>query len=235
MKKIILLGALFFLVGAGCASTPKEDSLADVGDSTATAPVVADTIVPEAPEESAFVDDESSETLEEGKIGFTVMPSEAWGTFSVDLYKRWLSGNPDAGDNWEYKGSFSENDKVIYRASDPEHIIGRGGYAGDVLGYEKRSDGYYVFVQGSSAIKVPESLVAEEVPLANGMALLVQGPEESDGPSPFPNTPGDIVVYINTPNGPLRGGVFMALSSYNDGQLVSAEEMKELLLRVTIN
>lgn len=173
MKKIALLGALFLFMGAGCMPVQKENNPENKENAA----------------ESSTADSESHDALEEGKIGFTVMPSETWGTFSANLYKRWAPGNPDMGQDWEYQGSFSENDEVIYRAADPEHVIARGGYSGDVLGYEKRSDGYYVFVGGTSAIKVPDSLTVEEVPLVNGKALLMQGPEESDGPSPFPNTP----------------------------------------------
>ncbi|MEK7183047.1 MAG: hypothetical protein AAB776_00250 [Patescibacteria group bacterium] len=225
MSKTFIMAtfATLILLGAGC-TIPRSTT-----NTTETETGQAPQAGPTASGASGWL--ETNEPLTEGEIGFTINPPEDWGIFSIVLHKISFPGNPEIGDYWEYGGEFSEQPAVIYRATDPEHVLGRGGYAGDVLGYEKRANGYYVMFLGKTAQKVPESLVIGEVPLANGLALLLQG-QEASGPSSFPGVPGQLVAYLNTPNGPLPGGVFMTSPN---GPVISPDKMRELLATVTIN
>ncbi|MFZ2681515.1 MAG: hypothetical protein WAZ14_00210 [Patescibacteria group bacterium] len=219
-KIFTVLAATMLLVGAGCAN--------DVVDSN---------LVPqETPmtqkDEPAFNTGvtETEEPVATGEIGFDVTPPQSWGEFSVVLYKRTFLSNPEIGEDWEYQGSFSEQPSVYYRAAVPEHVIARSGYPGDVLGYKSENDNYYVNIGGKNWEKVPTSLTTQEVALKNGTALLIQGPQTSDGPSPFPNQPGQLVAYINTPNGPLPGGVFIADAASG----VTIDEMITMLSNISI-
>lgn len=205
-----------------------------------TQTVIEDTSDVEVVEDEGEENQESStsgvldtqEVLDDGFIGFIVDASGSWGEFVATLYKRSFSNNPGLGEDWEYRGSFAGWSDVGYYATDPEHVVAREGWVGDVLGYEKKEDGYYVNVMGRGAdTKVPDTFIVEDVDMINGTALLVYGPEESDGPSFFPNRPGQMVAYINTPNGPLVGGVFVA--NLHD-EVVTTEQFKEMLASVSI-
>lgn len=229
--KTISIAAVLLLLGAGCVTTETSVVSTELIEESATSSTASETST--SSKEGSIGDVKTNTLLADGEIGFTISPPEEWGTFSVVLYKRTFPGNPEIGEDWEYHGSFSGRTDVIYRATDPEHVIGRGGYPGDVLGYEKREDGYYIRI-GNNALdlQVPESLIVGEVPLVNGTALLLQGPPVAEGPSPFPNATGDFVAYLNTPNGPLAGGVFM--TNLDEGAVISVDEMKALLATVTI-
>ena len=216
----LLLATL--ITGSGCGKTTLT------ANSTPQTTTTTQPQKPTTPQTSGVT--ETEEPLALGDIGFTINPTQTLGNFSVALYKHTFPTTPNLGENWEFRGSLSNQPLVYYRASDPAHTLPREGYAGDVLGYKQVADGYYVNDNGGKNwTKVPTVLVVEEVPLGNGTALLIQGPEESDGPSPFPNQPGQLVAYINTPNGPLPGGVFIA-----DPGSITIDDMKALLASVSI-
>ncbi|PJA47406.1 hypothetical protein CO172_01445 [Candidatus Uhrbacteria bacterium CG_4_9_14_3_um_filter_36_7] len=172
---------------------------------------------------------ETSEVLSENELGFTIEPTEAWGEFSEVLYNRYLSSEPDLGEDKEIRGAFSNEKDVVYRAT--LSAIARGGYVGDNIGYKKKSDGYYV-VNLTGEIKIPDDVLVREVPLSNVSALLLSGPNESEGPSFFPNQPNEFAAIINTPNGIAPGGVFIANLG---GGNVTIEEFQEMLTRVKID
>ncbi len=174
-----------------------------------------------------------SDELGAGVIGFTVEPPEGWGEFTVTLEKEvWPEDSASPNEDWMYLGVFSKQESLTYQAVDPDHFISTGGYPGHILGYVLKDGIYYLQIFGNQGeFPVPVELVVQEVKLAQGSALLLQGPEEVLENSPFPSAPGQLVAYLNTPNGPLSGGVFM---TDPQGPHLTIDQMKAFLAGVSI-
>ena len=158
--------------------------------------------------------------IKTNEIGLTIDSPDSWGEFVVEL-------ETDATGEQLYRGTFSEESRVVYHNIKWDTAVARGGYPGDVNGYYAEGDDYYIVLGQGNFQVVPSDLVVNEVVLVNGFALMLLG-EHDDGPSFFPNDVGEIVVYLNTPKGPDEGGVFIAEPG------VSTEDMEEMLASVSI-
>jgi hypothetical protein len=168
--------------------------------------------------------------IEPEAMGFSI--GDGWGRFRVNFTSRDDVDEFDVGEDRLYRGSFSSESSVTYHVTDPNHIIAREGYVGDAQGYVEKDGEYYLInTRGTSGTVVPETVLVGEVELANGKALLLQGPEVSDGPSPYPNTPGVYAAILNTPNGLNGGGVFIFDSNDAD---ISLEDFTEMLSHIEL-
>ncbi|MBI2473351.1 hypothetical protein HYV70_02250 [Candidatus Uhrbacteria bacterium] len=235
MKKVFLVFSLaLFLSGGGCVSTPVLQTETTTQNEPVSEKTTQEAVEELQTEEEFTGPTETSDPLTEDELGFSVEAPEDWGEFSAVLYRQWWPQEPGLGEDKEYRGVFSQQSAVIYRTT--LSAVARGGYVGDVQGYLKQSDGYYLLSPGASTgpqIQVPTEYIVGEISLANATALLLKGSSQGEeGPSFFPNDPDEFVAVINTPKGSVTGGVFIANM---DGQpVVTMEAFKAMLLGVLL-
>lgn len=156
-------------------------------------------------------------------LGFTVVGTEAFGSWQVA---------PDVN---HLQGSFENGDVMTYSSIKPNTgDIGKGATYANIVGYRKsetRADEYgfqYTF-NGTNWITLDVNFINAlgETPLKNGKALLL-GPTDCE-PSPACYGPtGPWMAIINTPNGVTPGGVF------SSGEATTLEAFKAALTTVSI-
>ncbi len=181
MKKQILIGFSIVLLGAGCAGPVMEVSEKAVETVEVQAEKTGQDILEPSVNETRLAD---------GEIGFTV-DSELYGDLSVVYLGS------------AYGGTFENESRVKYTATDPEDPPGRGGWLGDTNGYVQEGDGFAAQFLDVYTLPIQEHMIVEEF---DGQMILLRG-EEKDGPSPWPG-PGQHTLLVNTPNGPIKGGTF---------------------------
>jgi len=154
-------------------------------------------------------------------LGFTVEAPVSYGDWSATVTGKSLSA------------SFANNSDIYYVAAIPPvpGAGGRGATYSDNLGYRKNSDGTYSlnFIGSNwQQLSTEVATVIGEVPLKEGLALIITGTEGCVGPACF--STDQYLAYINTPNGSLPGGVFVTQKDN-----ITLPEFKDFLKQVSID
>lgn len=199
---LFAFSAMAIAIGGTYALKHQADSIAEqVGADLAE--LDAETEPPTLPEGYVLNEDTTPVALAPEDLGFTFSVPNEWGAFELTYTPGYFKGSGS------YTGAFTTKD-LHFAATDPTFVPGREGYYADILGYRKTPTGYEANLLNHLWDEIPSRFIQGEVPTKNGTVLVVSTDDQADGPSLFAGEKGARFAIINTPNGPVPGGVFVA-------------------------